>query len=238
MRGGCFPVNNIEIQMNIKGDSVKGSSYHYLDVNSYVKKSLSGWYDRSSRKLYLKEVDITTYKIPATCKVCIKNYDLVYSTKDKQEILKGGWNGKIFGTGEDCSTGPITLFRIKESAFKEIPEVLVDTGELRLDFYDNAEIDGDSITVVVNNKVILSNQRLGIKPITAIVKIDPQNTFQEVEMRAENLGSIPPNTAVLIVTSGQYKYHLFLTSTETKNAKVRFVYDKKERGRSGVIGRL
>jgi type IV secretory pathway VirB9-like protein len=45
-------------------------------------------------------------------------------------------------------------------------------------------------------------------------------------MVAENLGSIIPNTALLIVTVGKKKYQLFLSSTEQKSAKVRFVYDK------------
>ena len=117
--------------------------------------------------------------------------------------------------------------RMMYNVFKEIPEVVVDTGTLRLDFYDNAEIDGDSITVLVNKKVIISHQKLSSKPITVFVTIDLSNTFQEIEMVAENLGSIPPNTAVLIITAGDKKYQLFLSSTKSKSAMVRFVYDKK-----------
>ena len=45
-------------------------------------------------------------------------------------------------------------------------------------------------------------------------------------MIAENLGSIVPNTALLIITAGEKRYQLFLSSTEQKSAKVRFVYDK------------
>jgi hypothetical protein len=116
---------------------------------------------------------------------------------------------------------------VAESAFKEIPEIAVDTGTLRLDFYDNAIVDDDSISVYVNNKLVLTHQRLSLKPITTYVKIDLQNTFQEVEMVAENMGSIPPNTALLIVTAGEKRYRLYLTSTETKSAKVRFIYDKE-----------
>jgi hypothetical protein len=44
-------------------------------------------------------------------------------------------------------------------------------------------------------------------------------------MIAENLGTIPPNTAVLIITAGEKHYRLYLTSTENKNAMVRFIYD-------------
>jgi hypothetical protein len=46
-------------------------------------------------------------------------------------------------------------------------------------------------------------------------------------MVAENLGSIPPNTALLIITAGEKRYRLFLSSTEVKSAKVRFVYERE-----------
>jgi hypothetical protein len=224
MPSSCFPVNNMELQLTIKGDSVWGNSYHYMDVNYYVKKSLSGIYFSGTKKLTLNEGIVTTFKIPEHCKVCIKNFELTYSRRGKEEFLTGTWDGKIMGTNLACGTNTIVLSRVAESAFKEIPEVEVDTGELRLDFYDNAQVDGDSISVLVNKKLVLSHQKLGIKPISVIVKIDLKNTFQEVEMVAENLGSIPPNTAILIVTAGDMRYRLFLSSTETKSAAVRFVY--------------
>ncbi|MBD0364627.1 MAG: hypothetical protein ICV53_00775 [Flavisolibacter sp.] len=74
--------------------------------------------------------------------------------------------------------------------------------------------------------MVLSHQLLTAKPITVYITVDLQHTFQEVEMVAENLGSIPPNTALLIITAGDKKYRLYLSSTETKSATVRFLYDK------------
>jgi len=226
MPGGCFSVNNIELQITINGDSVYGNSYHYQDIDDYVKKKFTGSYMQASKKIILQEIYINTYQIPIICKVCIKKYELEYSQNGEEEILSGGWSGYINGTGADCGTGSITLTRVKESAFKEIPEIEVDTGQIRLDFYDNAEIDGDSISVLVNRKVVLSHQMLTAKPVTVFVKIDLQNTFQEVEMVAENLGSIPPNTAILIITANEKRYQLFLSSTKEKSARVRFVYEK------------
>jgi hypothetical protein len=226
LEGGCFSVNYIELQIHIDGDSVSGDSYHYLDINNYVKKKFKGAYNASLKSILIKENEVTTFKIPATCSVCVKNYDLVYSKKGDKEYLSGSWNGKVMNTDNNCQPGEITLSRIKESAFKEVPEIKVDTGEIRLDFYDNGEIDGDSISILINKNLILSHQRLTAKPITAYVKIDLQNTFQEVEMVAENLGTIPPNTALLIITAGSKRYQLFLSSTEQKSARIRFVYDR------------
>ena len=62
-----------------------------------------------------------------------------------------------------------------------------------------------------------------------------QNTFQEVEMVAENLGSIPPNTAMLLITAGDKTYRLYLTSTEEKNAMVRFVYDPPDPVKRNIL---
>jgi hypothetical protein len=223
--GGCFPVYYIELQINLTADSVQGASYHYSDITNYVKKKHKGHYNKEQKKLSLKEGPVQTFKIPADCTPCIKNYELWYSRNGDKETLSGQWNGKVSGTTYDCQPGQLVLTRVKESAFKEIPEVEVDTGMIRLDFYDNGEIDDDTISVYVNKKLILSNERLSAKPSTTFIKIDTENTFQEIEMVAQNLGRIPPNTALLMVTAGTKRYRLYLTSTETKSAKVRFVYD-------------
>lgn len=222
---GCFPQNNIELQLSVSGGIATGDSYHYQDINNYVKKKFKGNVNPALKKLTLQETILTTYHIPVRCVICIKKYELHYSKTGDVETLSGTWSGNVINTDQDCRGGTITLIRIKESAFKEIPEIKVDTGTIRLDFYDNAMIDGDSITVLANKQVIVSHQLLSAKPITRYLKIDMQNTFQEIEMIAENLGSIPPNTAVLIITAGNKHYRLYLTSTEKKNALVRFVYD-------------
>jgi hypothetical protein len=105
---------------------------------------------------------------------------------------------------------------------------MVDTGNIRLEFYDNGEIDNDSISVVVNNKAVLSNEKLGARPVTLMIRMENNKQMQEVIMQAENLGSIPPNTALLIVTTGKKRYKLYLTSTDKRNAAVRFIYDPSE----------
>lgn len=55
MNRGCFPVNNIELQITISGDSMYGQSYHYLDVNNYVKKIFKGSYNATLKKLLYKK---------------------------------------------------------------------------------------------------------------------------------------------------------------------------------------
>lgn len=228
--GGCFAKNNIELQLKAVGDGIYGSSYHYLDINNYIRKEASGYFDAKNRKLLVQEGAVTAEMLVDRCSICIKKFQLLYRKEGNLEYLDGFWTGKLQGTNVDCGTGgTITLSRITDPTFKEekIPEIKVDTGEVRLRFYDNATVDGDSITVLVNRKVVLFHQRLSDTPATAIAKISLETPMVEVEMVAENLGSIPPNTAFLEVMAGSVYHRLFLVSTKTKSAKVRFIYDKE-----------
>ncbi|MEJ7684050.1 MAG: hypothetical protein WKG06_40595 [Segetibacter sp.] len=92
--------------------------------------------------------------------------------------------------------------------------------------YDNGEIDGDRISVYHNNELIVSNKMLTDKPISFTIHADEDSPTHEFVMVAENLGSIPPNTSLMIITAGDKRYELFVTSTEQKNAVVRIEYMK------------
>ena len=96
----------------------------------------------------------------------------------------------------------------------------------RLDFYDNGEIDGDSISVFFNGKVVLSNQMLTDKPISMTLTLDPNVKENVVTMYAENLGTIPPNTAVMIVTDGTRRYEVRMESDLKKSGSVVFTLGK------------
>jgi len=236
--GGCFAKNNIEIQLKTVGDGVYGSSYHYLDVNNYIKKDASGYYDAKNRKLVVQEGAVTAQMLVDRCSICIKKFQFIYRKEGDKEFLDGFWTGKLQGTNIDCGTGgTITLSRSYTPTFIEekIPEVKVDTGEVQLRFYDNATIDGDSITVKVNNQVVLSHHRLTNTPGVATLRVSLETPMVEVEMIAENLGSIPPNTAFLEVIAGGMYHRLFLVSTKNKSAKVRFVYDKEAAKKPQVL---
>jgi hypothetical protein len=109
---------------------------------------------------------------------------------------------------------------------KEIIETLkIDAPAVRIDLYDNAEIDNDTVTVFLNNKLLLYKKMLTDKALTIYFNAFP-GTDYELVMYADNLGTIPPNTALLVVTAGTKKYELRLSSSEQKSAAVRFRYDK------------
>jgi hypothetical protein len=229
--GGCFSTYNLELQIKITDNKVSGLCYHYSDTRNYVKKSFEGLYHPNTRSITINEKELLAFQIPSDCTPCVKTYDLWYSN-NRKETLSGDWSGFVLDSRAACQPGHIVLNRIQESAFEGIQEILIDTGNIRLDFYDNGEIDDDSISVLVNNQTILSNQKLNARPVTLTVRMENDKQMQEVVMKAENSGRIPPNTALLIVTAGKKRYKLYLTSTDKRNAAVRFIYeapDSKEK---------
>lgn len=109
---------------------------------------------------------------------------------------------------------------IKERDNPLIKTIVTSSEDINIQLYDNGEIDGDTITVYHNNQVIAFKKGLSKKPINLSVKADLYHTHHEFVMVADNLGSIPPNTALMIITTGGKRYELFISSDEKKNAKV------------------
>jgi hypothetical protein len=101
--------------------------------------------------------------------------------------------------------------------------------EIKIDLYDNGDIDGDTISVYDNNRLIVSRKGLTDKAISFNIKADENTPTHEFVMVAENLGSIPPNTALMVITAGGKRYELFVTSTEQKNAVVVVQYKPDEK---------
>lgn len=106
-------------------------------------------------------------------------------------------------------------------------EIEVSTDSLSVDFYDNGEIDGDSISVFFNDKLLASNQYLSTKSIHLNIGLDTTKEVNELTMFADNLGRIPPNTALMIVSDGRKRYEVRLSSNLEKNATLRIKRKKK-----------
>ena len=100
-------------------------------------------------------------------------------------------------------------------------ELEVESDSVRLSFYDNGDIDGDSISVFVNSQIVLTHQELAAKAFNVYLHLDSTRDVNEISMFAENLGRIPPNTALMVLTDGKNRYEVFMSSSLTENATIR-----------------
>ncbi len=113
---------------------------------------------------------------------------------------------------------PNGLEKRDSKVFETIP---IEEEEITVNLYDNAEIDGDIITVLFNGEVVASQKTLSDKPITVKLKAirGKDNTLT---MYAENQGRIPPNTAIMRVQNGEQYHKVFLSADDKKNGSVVF----------------
>ncbi|MFT3824611.1 MAG: insulinase family protein [Chitinophagaceae bacterium] len=99
--------------------------------------------------------------------------------------------------------------------------IALEKADFKVDLYDNGDIDGDSVTVYFNGAVVAAKKRLTDKAITLQLKAVSGKT-NELVMYAENLGSVPPNTALMKVTAGTKTYEVRLESDTKQSAAVQF----------------
>ena len=103
-----------------------------------------------------------------------------------------------------------------------IKTIEIPAGKIEVDLYDNGTIDNDTVSVYLNNRLMVSKQRLTAEPIVLHFDLNEEEPELELVMVAENLGEIPPNTSLMVVKAGDRQYEVRITSTEQKNAMVRF----------------
>ncbi len=107
---------------------------------------------------------------------------------------------------------------------KIIATYQVSATEIKLELFDNGEIDGDTVTVYHNKQKVIDHQVLGLQPIVFTVKADNANRVHEFTLVANNLGRVPPNTALLRITAGKKTYELFASTNLSQNASLIIVY--------------
>ncbi len=101
---------------------------------------------------------------------------------------------------------------------KLVSKITVNSPHISFDLYDNGTIDNDSIMVYDNKVQILANQRLSYKATHFELDFSKEVTEHEIIIVAQNLGSVPPNTALMILKEGKSRKEYFITSTLQTNA--------------------
>lgn len=120
------------------------------------------------------------------------------------------------------SINPKDLSRLDKRSKQVIRMIEVPAESFTVSLYDNGQIDGDTVSLYYNGKLMVASKRLSTTPITLEIKLDPNRDDNDLVMYAENLGSIPPNTALMVVTVGDKRYEVNITSTEQTSGTVRF----------------
>jgi N-acetylmuramoyl-L-alanine amidase len=155
------------------------------------------------------------------------------SVVEYKKLVDGGKSSlakmQLIDSGETAKTNAknLELAAIKQTKLdnrtKELIKTInVNSTDVQVELFDNGELDGDSVSVYFNGKLIVDRLLLSTKPILLNLVLESGQSTNELVMVAENLGKIPPNTALMVVKNGTFRTELNLTSTLLQNASVRF----------------
>ena len=112
----------------------------------------------------------------------------------------------------------IDLEKRKTEIIRSVPFT---SDSLVLSLYDNGTIDGDTVSVVLNGRVIIAKEKLTANAIRTVIHITPDlGDSLQLVMYAENLGSIPPNTGLLIVQDGNVRNEIRFAGDMQKSSAV------------------
>ena len=166
--------------------------------------------------------------------VPVKTAALVKKTTPPVNTVKGKITSPVI-----ISTPPVpvvTAPSVKKTAPVQRPEKIVlretdvqslleiapeEKDSIKVAVYDNGEIDGDTVSVYEGQTLRIDRKMINIKPIVFYVSLNKNvNPITHLRLVAESLGSIPPCTALMIVTTKTKRYEVHLSSNFNKNATV------------------
>lgn len=103
-----------------------------------------------------------------------------------------------------------------------IQSVYYKSDSLEITLYDNGEVDGDTVSVLINGTIIMP--KVGLSTNAVRKKISTVNTGDSIQliMYAETLGSLPPNTGLLIVYDGAERYEIRFSGDMQKSSAIVF----------------
>ena len=98
--------------------------------------------------------------------------------------------------------------------------ITVQSDSIQVRFVDNGLIDGDSISVFVDGVLHTPHIRLSTKAFTMNIKFEDKKEV-ELAMFAENLGLIPPNTALMQIRDGINMHQARMSSDDKSSAVIK-----------------
>jgi hypothetical protein len=122
----------------------------------------------------------------------------------------------------------ITKMPVDQRRQNALKAVEVSSDSIVLAFYDNGIIDGDSVSVYLNGENILSATKLTSIATKKTVYLKNSDSEFRLLLVAENLGTIPPNTGLLVVRDGETQYQMNFSADLQTNATLVIRKKKKE----------
>jgi len=98
----------------------------------------------------------------------------------------------------------------------------VKTKNIIVKIWDDGQADEDTVSLLVNDKLILEKHRLQKEKYQLNIQLTKKHNY--IVLKAENLGHIPPNTAAISIDDGKYERKIELSSDYDNSDAVEVIY--------------
>lgn len=112
---------------------------------------------------------------------------------------------------------------IEKRIIETIQSVYYKSDSLVLTLYDNGEVDGDTVSVLMNGNLIMPRVGLSTNAVRKTIYTKDIDEKIQIIMYAETLGSLPPNTGLLIVNDGTDRYEIRFSGDMEKSSAIMFI---------------
>jgi hypothetical protein len=122
------------------------------------------------------------------------------------------------------------MSNLKNRQIENIQSLYIQSDSLVVTLYDNGEVDGDTVSVILNGKMFMEKQGLSTRALSKTVYVTPDmGDSLQLIMYAENLGSLPPNTGLLIIMDGNTRHEIRFAGDLKKNAAITLLRKPKDK---------
>lgn len=161
----------------------------------------------TSKQPIQEQEKIETKPLSETIAVNTKQESQPKATEPKQEI-------------KPAILKPIAAAEVASRANVLQQTVYFSSDSLQIALYDNGEVDGDTVSVLMNGKIIMAREGLSTNAVRKTIYVGHETDSIELIMYAENLGAIAPNTGLLVVHDGKSIYEIRFSGDLKKNASI------------------
>ena len=136
---------------------------------------------------------------------------------------------KLITTTVEKETVVANKIDFSDRKIQTIRTVAIAGDSLVLSLFDNGTVDGDTVSVILNGNVIMPKVGLVATAINKTIHLTPEmGDSIKIILYAENLGSIPPNTGLLVVRNGGHDYEIRFSGDLKNNSAIILLRNKEE----------
>lgn len=204
--------------VNGKWETTGSKKHRYYAMSGAMKMQRDNDSSNSALIHHLKELNIIDYRDPDQP---VAKTERKLETKTNKPAPVANVDKKPKEAPQPENKPAVAITPPEQRKLTAIQTLAITSDSLVLSFYDNGVVDGDTISVFLNDKNVISKTKLTEAAVKKVIFVGAEDKDEiTLTLVAENLGSIPPNTGLLIIQDGEQKHQIRFSADMQNNAAI------------------